>query len=63
MFYRDRFQTLLCEILKMMVGAIASFGVYVAIAVVRNFGDEGCCEPIPLLFVSLSHKQDREYQN
>jgi hypothetical protein len=37
--------------------------VYVAIAVMQNLGGEGWCDPIPLLFVSLSHKQDREYQN
>ena len=34
-------RSLLYEILEMRVVAIASLGVYVAIAVVRNFGDEG----------------------
>ncbi len=34
-------RSLLYGILEMRVGGIAFFGVYVAIAVMRNFGDEG----------------------
>jgi|GEM_PF-4033084 len=38
---RMKFSSLLRGILEMRVGAIALWGDYGAIAVVRNFGDEG----------------------
>ena len=37
-------RSLLCGTLEMRVDEIAFLGDYVAIAVVWNFGDEGCCD-------------------
>ena len=43
-FFGFMLRSLLCEILEMRVVAIAFWGVCGAIAVVRNFGDDGCCD-------------------